>query len=66
MQDQAGEHVQQATSGGQQANATQATRQKAQELGVELNQVQDSGAQGCLTVRDVIVTALQRDRSGAA
>jgi pyruvate/2-oxoglutarate dehydrogenase complex dihydrolipoamide acyltransferase (E2) component len=40
--------------GGQQPNATQAAQQKAQELGVDLNQVQGTGAQGRITVRDVI------------
>ncbi len=40
--------------GQQQPNATQAAEQKAQELGVDLSQVQGSGAGGRITVRDVI------------
>jgi pyruvate/2-oxoglutarate dehydrogenase complex dihydrolipoamide acyltransferase (E2) component len=46
--------AQQAAGGGQQQpNATQAAQQKAQELGVDLNQVQGTGAEGRITVRDV-------------
>src|ERR671913_1935445 len=37
--------------GGQQPNATQAAQQKAQELGVDISQVQGSGAGGRVTVR---------------
>src|SRR5918993_5525132 len=40
--------------GQQQPNATQAAEHKAQELGVDLSQVQGSGAGGRITVRDVI------------
>jgi pyruvate/2-oxoglutarate dehydrogenase complex dihydrolipoamide acyltransferase (E2) component len=44
--------------GGQQVpNATQAAQQKAQELGVDLSQVQGSGAEGRITVRDVMGAA---------
>jgi len=45
--------------GQQQPNATQAAEQKAQELGVDLSQVQGSGAEGRITVRDVIRAANQ-------
>jgi pyruvate/2-oxoglutarate dehydrogenase complex dihydrolipoamide acyltransferase (E2) component len=45
--------AQQAAGGQQQPNATQAAKQKAQELGVDLNQVQGTGAEGRITVRDV-------------
>jgi hypothetical protein len=54
---QAAQQGQQAAGGGQQQqqpNATQAAEQKAQELGVDLSQVQGSGAEGRITVRDVI------------
>jgi pyruvate/2-oxoglutarate dehydrogenase complex dihydrolipoamide acyltransferase (E2) component len=43
----------------QQPNATQAAQQKAQELGVDLNQVQGTGAEGRITVRDVIGASKQ-------
>jgi pyruvate/2-oxoglutarate dehydrogenase complex dihydrolipoamide acyltransferase (E2) component len=49
--------AQQATGGGddqQQPDATQAAQQKAQELGVDLSQVQGTGAGGRITIRDVI------------
>jgi pyruvate/2-oxoglutarate dehydrogenase complex dihydrolipoamide acyltransferase (E2) component len=45
--------------GGQQPNATQAAQQKAEELNVDLSQVQGSGAEGRITVRDVISAANQ-------
>src|ERR687898_2432413 len=45
--------------GQQQPNATQAAQQKAEELGVDLSQVQGSGAEGRITVRDVISAANQ-------
>src|SRR5918995_1359797 len=45
--------------GQQQPNATQAAEHKAQELGVDLSQVQGSGAGGRITVRDVISAANQ-------
>jgi pyruvate/2-oxoglutarate dehydrogenase complex dihydrolipoamide acyltransferase (E2) component len=48
--------AQQAAGGQQQPNATQAAKQKAQELGVDLNQVQGTGAEGRITVRDVTST----------
>jgi pyruvate/2-oxoglutarate dehydrogenase complex dihydrolipoamide acyltransferase (E2) component len=38
----------------QQADATHAAQQKAQELGVDLSQVQGTGAEGRITIRDVI------------
>jgi len=37
----------------------QAAQQKAQELGVDLSQVQGSGAEGRITVRDVIAASNQ-------
>jgi pyruvate/2-oxoglutarate dehydrogenase complex dihydrolipoamide acyltransferase (E2) component len=53
--------AQQATGGGaqQQPNATHAAQQKAQELGVDLSQMQGSGAGGRVTIRDVIGTSNQ-------
>ena len=45
--------------GQQQPNATQAAQQKAEELNVDLSQVQGSGAEGRITVRDVISAANQ-------
>ena len=45
--------------GGQQPNATQAAQQKAQQLGVDLSQVEGSGADGRITVRDVQQAANQ-------
>jgi pyruvate/2-oxoglutarate dehydrogenase complex dihydrolipoamide acyltransferase (E2) component len=62
--DQAGQAVQQgqqATSGEdqQQSDATHAAQQKAQELGVNLSQMQGSGAGGRIIVRDVIGTSNQ-------
>jgi pyruvate/2-oxoglutarate dehydrogenase complex dihydrolipoamide acyltransferase (E2) component len=55
-QQAAGQAAQQATGGGgqQQPDATHAAQQKAQELGVDLSQVQGSGAGGRVTIRDVI------------
>jgi pyruvate/2-oxoglutarate dehydrogenase complex dihydrolipoamide acyltransferase (E2) component len=38
----------------EQPNATQAAENKAQELGVDLSQVEGSGAQGRIIVRDVL------------
>jgi len=58
----AGQAAQQAGGGQQQQqqpNATQAAENKAQELGVDLSQVQGSGAEGRITVRDVISAANQ-------
>ena len=40
-------------------NATQAAENKAREMGVDLSQVEGSGAQGRITVRDVIGAANQ-------
>jgi pyruvate/2-oxoglutarate dehydrogenase complex dihydrolipoamide acyltransferase (E2) component len=40
-------------------NATQAAENKAREMGVDLSQVEGSGAQGRITVRDVIGAAGQ-------
>ena len=58
---QQGQQAAQQAGGGQQQqpDATQAAEQKAQELGVDLSQVQGSGAQGRITVRDVISAANQ-------
>jgi pyruvate/2-oxoglutarate dehydrogenase complex dihydrolipoamide acyltransferase (E2) component len=62
-QQAAGQVAQQAgggqQQGGQEPNATQAAQQKAQELGVDLSQVQGSGAGGRVTVRDVQQAANQ-------
>jgi len=61
-QQAAGQAAQQAGGGQQQQqqpNATQAAENKAQELGVDLSQVQGSGAEGRITVRDVISAANQ-------
>ncbi|MDQ3377257.1 MAG: DUF2382 domain-containing protein, partial [Actinomycetota bacterium] len=44
---------QQQGGGGQEPDATDAARQKAQEVGVDLSQVEGSGAQGQITVNDV-------------
>ena len=53
---QQGQQAAQQAGGGQQQqpDATQAAEHKAQELGVDLSQVQGSGAGGRITVRDVI------------
>ena len=57
---QAAQQGQQATGGGdQQPDATNAAQQKAQELGVDLSQVQGSGAGGRITIRDVIGSSNQ-------
>src|ERR687893_90181 len=62
-QQAAGQAAQQAgggqQQGGQEPNATQAAQQKAQELGVDISQVQGSGAGGRVTVRDVQQAANQ-------
>ena len=59
-QQAAGQAAQQAGGGQQQQpNATQAAEQKAQELNVDLSQVQGSGAGGRITVRDVIAASNQ-------
>jgi pyruvate/2-oxoglutarate dehydrogenase complex dihydrolipoamide acyltransferase (E2) component len=55
----AGQAAQQAGGGQQQPDATDAARQKADELGVDLSQVQGSGANGRITVRDVQAAANQ-------
>lgn len=63
VQDTAGQATQQAqqAAGGQQQqpNATQAAAQKAQELGVDLSQVEGSGSEGRITVKDVQSAASQ-------
>ena len=43
----------------QQPDATNAAQQKAQELGVDLSQMQGSGAEGRITIRDVIGSSNQ-------
>ena len=59
-QQAAGQAAQQAGGGQQQQpDATAAAQQKAQELGVDLSQVQGSGAGGRITVRDVQAAANQ-------
>jgi pyruvate/2-oxoglutarate dehydrogenase complex dihydrolipoamide acyltransferase (E2) component len=56
-----GQAAQQAGGGQQQQpDATDAARQKADELGVDLSQVQGSGANGRITVRDVQAAAGQQ------
>jgi pyruvate/2-oxoglutarate dehydrogenase complex dihydrolipoamide acyltransferase (E2) component len=59
-QQAAGQAAQQAGGGQQQPNATQAAQQKAQQLGVDISQVQGSGAGGRVTVRDVQQAANQQ------
>src|ERR671916_122889 len=57
----AGQAAEQAGGGQQQQpNATQAAQQKAQQMGVDLSQVQGSGADGRITVRDVQSAANQQ------
>jgi pyruvate/2-oxoglutarate dehydrogenase complex dihydrolipoamide acyltransferase (E2) component len=43
----------------EQPDATEAARQKAEELGVDLSQIEGSGAQGRITVKDVVSAANQ-------
>jgi pyruvate/2-oxoglutarate dehydrogenase complex dihydrolipoamide acyltransferase (E2) component len=43
--------------GGETPNATNAAEQKAEELGVDLSQVKGSGAEGRITVKDVMNAA---------
>src|SRR5215207_7832145 len=53
-QDAAGQAAQQAQdTAGQDLNITDAARQKAEELGVDLSQVEGTGAEGRITVKDV-------------
>jgi hypothetical protein len=67
VQDTAGQATQQAQQaaggqqqgGQQQPNATQAAAQKAEELGVDLSQVEGSGSGGRITVKDVTSAASQ-------
>ena len=59
-QDTAGQAADQAQdAAGQDLNITDAARQKADELGVDLSQVEGSGAEGRITVRDVTSAANQ-------
>jgi pyruvate/2-oxoglutarate dehydrogenase complex dihydrolipoamide acyltransferase (E2) component len=52
--DQAGQAAQGAQdTAGQDLNITDAARQKAEELGVDLSQVEGTGAEGRITVKDV-------------
>jgi pyruvate/2-oxoglutarate dehydrogenase complex dihydrolipoamide acyltransferase (E2) component len=46
--------------GEQEPNATQAARQKAEELGVDLSEVEGSGSEGRITVKDVQSAANQQ------
>jgi pyruvate/2-oxoglutarate dehydrogenase complex dihydrolipoamide acyltransferase (E2) component len=56
----AAQQAQEAAGGGQEEpNATEAAKQKAQELGVDLSQVEGSGAEGRITVKDVTSAANQ-------
>jgi pyruvate/2-oxoglutarate dehydrogenase complex dihydrolipoamide acyltransferase (E2) component len=65
VKDTGGQVTQQAqqAAGGQQAqeepDATEAARQKAQELGVDLSQIEGSGSEGRITVKDVVSAANQ-------
>jgi pyruvate/2-oxoglutarate dehydrogenase complex dihydrolipoamide acyltransferase (E2) component len=57
-QDTAGQAAQQAQdTAGQDLNITDAARQKAEELGVDLSQVEGTGAEGRITVKDVTAAA---------
>jgi len=58
---QAAQQAQDAAGGGGQEEpaATHAARQKAQELGIDLSQVEGSGTGGLITVKDVTNTASQ-------
>jgi pyruvate/2-oxoglutarate dehydrogenase complex dihydrolipoamide acyltransferase (E2) component len=58
---QAAQQGQQAPGGEDQhlPDATHAAQQKAQELGVDLSQMQGSGAEGRITIRDVIGSSNQ-------
>jgi pyruvate/2-oxoglutarate dehydrogenase complex dihydrolipoamide acyltransferase (E2) component len=61
-QEAAGGAAQQAAGGGgqeEEPDATEAARQKADELGVDLSQVKGSGAGGRITIRDVQSAAKQ-------
>jgi pyruvate/2-oxoglutarate dehydrogenase complex dihydrolipoamide acyltransferase (E2) component len=61
-QEAAGGAAQQAAGGGgqeEEPDATEAARQKADELGVDLSQVKGSGAGGRVTIRDVQSAAKQ-------
>jgi pyruvate/2-oxoglutarate dehydrogenase complex dihydrolipoamide acyltransferase (E2) component len=58
--DQAGQAAQGAQdAAGQDLNITDAARQKAEELGVDLSQVEGTGAEGRITVKDVTSAAGQ-------
>src|SRR5215216_8097876 len=58
VQDAAGGAAQQAQdTAGQDLNITDAARQKADELGVDLSQVEGTGAEGRITVKDVTSAA---------
>src|SRR5215208_1135548 len=62
-QDAAGQAAQQAQdTAGQDLNITDAARQKAEELGVDLSQVEGTGAEGRITVKDVTSAANQEER----
>jgi pyruvate dehydrogenase E2 component (dihydrolipoamide acetyltransferase) len=54
-QDTAGQAAQDAAEGGgqEEPNATQSAQRKAQELGVDLSQVEGSGPGGQITIGDV-------------
>ncbi len=47
------------SGGGEEPNATEAAKQKAQELGLDLSQVEGSGSEGRITVKDVTSAANQ-------
>jgi pyruvate/2-oxoglutarate dehydrogenase complex dihydrolipoamide acyltransferase (E2) component len=58
-QEAAGQATQEAATpdGQEEPNATEAARQKAEQLGVDLSQVQGSGAGGRITIKDVTSAA---------
>ena len=62
MTDQAGQAAGQAQDAAEQAqdlNITDAAKQKADEMGVDLSQVEGTGAEGRITVKDVTSAASQ-------
>ncbi|HEX6711220.1 MAG TPA: E3 binding domain-containing protein, partial [Rubrobacter sp.] len=58
-QDAAGGATEQAQDAAEEVDATEAAKQKADELGVDLSQIEGSGAGGRITVKDVVSAANQ-------
>jgi len=54
--DQASQQAGDADGGDEEPRATNAARRKAEDLGVDLSQIQGSGAGGLITIRDVVKT----------